>query len=177
MPLDIQNILQAILAEYALPWDGDHGVAHWARVYENGHCLAGETGANLQVVSLFAVFHDSRRHNEGTDPEHGQRGADFAKRLRGDKFQIDDAAFELLYRACAGHTHEHTHADATIQTCWDADRLDLGRVGITPCPDKLCSTVARQKRMIEWADERARCDRIPAFVRDKWNIDLGRLER
>jgi uncharacterized protein len=24
------------------------------------------------------------------------------------------------------------HQDATIQSCWDADRLDLGRVGIEP---------------------------------------------
>jgi uncharacterized protein len=24
------------------------------------------------------------------------------------------------------------HTQATIQTCWDADRLDLGRVGIKP---------------------------------------------
>jgi uncharacterized protein len=25
----------------------------------------------------------------------------------------------------------------TVQTCWDADRLDLGRVGIKPDPKRL----------------------------------------
>jgi uncharacterized protein len=33
MTPDIPLILPAILEEYALPWDGDHGVAHRARVY------------------------------------------------------------------------------------------------------------------------------------------------
>jgi hypothetical protein len=29
------------------------------------------------------------------------------------------------------------HPDVTIQTCWDADRLDLGRVGIRPDPARM----------------------------------------
>lgn len=28
--MDLQPIIQAILAEYTLPWTGYHGVAHWA---------------------------------------------------------------------------------------------------------------------------------------------------
>jgi uncharacterized protein len=31
---NIPLILHAVLEEYALPWGGDHGVAHWARVFE-----------------------------------------------------------------------------------------------------------------------------------------------
>ena len=124
-----------ILEGYALPWGGDHGVAHWARVLENGLRLAEETGADLGVVRLFAVLHDSRRVNEVTDPDHGPRAAEFALSLRGHLFDLPDHEFRLLHRACAGHTHERTHPDVTIQTCWDADRLDLGRVGITPAPE------------------------------------------
>jgi hypothetical protein len=30
------------------------------------------------------------------------------------------------------HSNGAVDADPTIQTCWDADRLDLGRVGIKP---------------------------------------------
>ncbi len=69
--MSLKPILQVILEDYALPIAGDHGVAHWARVLENGLRLAEETGANVEVVSLFAVLHDSRRINEMTDPEHG----------------------------------------------------------------------------------------------------------
>jgi hypothetical protein len=48
--MDLKPILKAILDEYVLPWDGDHGVAHWARVLENGRRLAEQTSANVEIV-------------------------------------------------------------------------------------------------------------------------------
>lgn len=172
MSLDLKPILQAVLEDYALPLAGDHGVAHWARVLENGRRLAEVTGANLEVVSLFAIFHDSRRINEVTDPKHGQRAAEFAQKLRGNLFEREDHEFRLLYRACEGHTHERTHPDVTIQTCWDSDRLDLGRVGIVPHPSRLCTEFARQSETIQWADGRASFGVVPTFVLEEWGIDL-----
>ncbi len=64
--MNLKLIIHEILEDYALPIHGDHGVSHWARVLENGLKLAEATGANVSVVSLFAVFHDSRRINECT---------------------------------------------------------------------------------------------------------------
>lgn len=165
-------ILHAILDDYELPWDGEHGIAHWARVLENGLRLAAETGANVEVVRLFALMHDSRRVNEGTDPDHGPRAAEFARLLRGRLIDLPDPEFQLLHRACAGHTHERTHPDITIQTCWDADRLDLGRVGITPHPRLLCTEVARRPETIRWAHGRAAMRFVPALVRDEWGLPL-----
>jgi uncharacterized protein len=43
----------------------------------------------------------------------------------------------------------------TVLTCWDADRLDLGRVGIKPNPHRLCTAAARDPMMIEWAYKRS----------------------
>jgi uncharacterized protein len=169
---NLSLILSAVLVEYELPWDGDHGIAHWARVLENGRKLASETGAIIEVVELFAVLHDSRRRNESSDPDHGPRAAAFARRLRGPQLDLPDHEFELLHRACAGHTHERTHPDITIQTCWDADRLDLGRVGITPHPARLCTGPARRSEMIRWADGRASLGFIPELVKESWGIDL-----
>ena len=131
-----------------------------------------ETGANVEVVSLFAVLHDSRRINEVTDPEHGPRAAEFAVELRGSVFDLDDHEFRLLYRACEGHTHERNHHDVTIQTCWDSDRLDLGRVGIMPHPSRLCTEFAKRPDTIKWADGRASFGVVPTFVLDEWGIDL-----
>lgn len=168
MPLNVPLIVHAILDEYSLPRDGDHGVAHWARVLENGIRLAKETGANVEVVTLFAVFHDSKRVNEITDPGHGQRGADFATELRGRVFDLLDDEFNLLYHACAEHTGGKTHGDITVQTCWDADRLDLGRVGILPHLSKLCTDAAKTPEMIKWADGRASFGVVPEFVMDEW---------
>ena len=173
MTPNIPLVLQAVLEEYALPWDGDHGVAHWARVLENGLRLAEETGSDVEVVRLFAVLHDSRRVSEATDPDHGPRAAEFARSLRGQFFDLPDPEFRLLHRACAGHTHERTHPDVTIRTCWDADRLDLGRVGIMPHPSRLCTEAARRPEMIRWADGRASLGVVPDFVKSQWEIDLG----
>ena len=89
MKLNIPLVLKPVLEDYALPLNGDHGVSHWARVLENGLRLAEDTGANVKVISLFAVIHNSRRQNEGTDPEHGPRAAEFAVELRGSVFDLD----------------------------------------------------------------------------------------
>ena len=174
MPLNLPRIVNAILEEYALSPDGDHGVAHWARVLENGLRLANVTGADIEVVQLFAVFHDYKRVKETSHPDHGRFGAEFAAELRGQVFDLPDQGFELLYRACSGHTHERTHPDITVQTCWDADRLDLGRVGVTPHPSRLCTDAARDPAMIKWSDGRASFGVVLDFVTDEWRIDLGK---
>src|SRR5262249_25634018 len=137
--MNMQALVHAILGGYCLPVDGIHGVYHWARVLENGLQLATVTKAKTEIVTLFALFHDSRRVNEDDDPGHGRRGAELAAVMRGTLFQLSDENFELLATACAYHTDGLIDGDITVQTCWDADRLDLARVGITPEPAYLCT--------------------------------------
>ena len=169
------ELIQAIREQYTLPWRGTHGVTHWARVREAGLCLAARTGANPVVVELFAVLHDARRRNEGVDPGHGGRGADFAATLRGTLIHLSDAEFALLHTACADHTRGLLEADITIQTCWDADRLDLGRVGTTPDPARLCTAAARDADMIRWAERCSGGGDVPPVVDQDW--DAGRRTR
>ncbi len=111
---------------------GIHGPGHWARVERNGLLIIAENGGDPDILRLFALFHDSRRINDHIDPGHGARGARFAESLRGELSSISDEGFDLLCEACEGHTDVIHHADPTIQACWDADRLDLPRVGISP---------------------------------------------
>jgi uncharacterized protein len=151
----IIKLVQAIREQYVLDWNGIHGVAHWARVWENGMRLAEETEANREVVGYFALFHDARRFNDGRDRGHGRRGAGLAAQWRGDLFELGDAELALLCEACAHHTAGMTEGDMTVQTCWDADRLDLGRVGITPVAHRLCTQPAKRADTIAWANERA----------------------
>ena len=165
------GLIKSILSSYPLPVSGVHGPCHWARVLENGTHLAALTGADLEVVQLFAVLHDSRRTTEGEDYEHGPDAADFAKSLRGIHIHLDDRRFALLSEACANHTNGETEADITIQTCWDADRLDLGRVWIIPEPKKLCTEPARGPKLIDWATKRAKSDFRPAIL-DDWLEDF-----
>ncbi|MDD5370967.1 MAG: hypothetical protein PHQ40_17950 [Anaerolineaceae bacterium] len=166
------ELIQAILEQYPLqPW-GVHGLSHWARVLENGRRLASLTRVDVAVVELFSVFHDACRENEGVDFVHGRHGALLAKRWRGKYFDLSDAAMEQLVQACAGHTNGHTRADVSVQTCWDSDRLDLGRVGIIPSSRRLCTPAARVPEMIAWAHQRARMLYIPALIKGEWGIDL-----
>jgi uncharacterized protein len=153
-----QSVLSSVLikhvaAECPIDIHGAHGVPHWMRVRANGLRLAIETGANRAVVELFALFHDSKRFNEGRDPEHGKRGAENAELYWAQgAFDVTDEEFEQLHKACCGHTYEDVEDPCiTVHTCWDADRLDLGRVGIRPDPDRLCTEAARQPEAIETA--------------------------
>jgi uncharacterized protein len=174
MALNLRLILHRVLEDYTLSWTGCHGIPHWARVLENGMRLAEESGAVVEVVQLFAILHDCRRVNEHHDPEHGPRAAELALALRGEAFEMADEKLSLLYCACADHTDERTHPDITIQTCWDADRLDLGRVGIMPDPWYLSTEIARRPETILWADGRASSGHIPPIVKREWGIDLER---
>jgi uncharacterized protein len=170
MPIITPDLIRAIRSEYALSWRGVHGVAHWARVLENGLRLASSTGANLEVVQLFAVFHDARRFSDYFDPDHGRRGADFAETLRGRLFELPDDDFARLYVACSDHADGLTEGEITVQTCWDADRLDLGRVGTWPDTDLLCTDAAKHGEMIAWADERSTRGHVPEFVDREWDV-------
>lgn len=165
-------LIRLILAQYSLPLHGLHGVSHWARVLEIGQRLAECTGANLAVVRLFAVFHDSRRINEGDDPGHGKRGAELAASLRGHLAGLSDAEFELLQYACCRHTDGLTDADVTVQTCWDADRLDLPRAGIHPAAFRLCTRAARDVELLRWAELRSVARQTPAWVRRDWGVEV-----
>jgi uncharacterized protein len=120
-------------------------------------------------VVLFAVFHDSQRLNESVDPGHGRRGAGLAGSLRGEAFHLSDHDFALLETACAYHTDCLTNGDITVQTCWDADGLDLGRVGIVPDPRYLCTPAAKESEFLSLAYERSCLQYEPEICKD-WDI-------
>ena len=91
-----RSLLEHLRGQLAVDWWGHHGIAHWARVRANGLMLARDTGANRHVVELCAFFHDARRINEYDDEDHGARGGELAKRLRGRYFDATDDEMDLL---------------------------------------------------------------------------------
>ena len=162
-----QNTAHFLLGEWSL-----HGPNHWRNVELNGLQLCQLNGADETVVRLFAVFHDVERHNEGHDPDHGRRAADLIETLHGDAFQISPEKLQLLLNACRFHNDGKTTSDITIGTCWDADRLDLGRVGITPHPSRLCTEAAKNPAMLKWADGRGCFQVVPELVKREWGVEM-----
>ena len=113
-----------------------HGLDHWFRVWKNAEMLTGrEKSASLEVVALYALFHDSMRQNEGSDPDHGRRGYKLWERFHrttGIGEFLSNEQSEMLFDACVEHSNGYTSMEPTIAVCWDADRLDLHRKGIWP---------------------------------------------
>jgi uncharacterized protein len=153
------DLVRQLRSEFPLEWRGIHGAMHWARVRVNGLLLAEVTGANPKVVKLFAFLHDARREHDGADRRHGERAARLARELNGRLFSLAAAELDLLEWACRDHSAGILDAETTVQTCWDADRLDLGRVGIRPDPERLCTERARERSVIDAAFRRSRASR------------------
>ena len=122
-----------------------HGELHWRTVGANGLWLAGSVDdVDIQVVVLFALLHDTMRQNDGHDPEHGRRAAAFADELHMEgMLGIAPSQLDVVMHACAEHADGTVSTDPTIGSCWDADRLDLPRVGVTPRPELFSTETAR----------------------------------
>jgi uncharacterized protein len=151
---DFQHEVRAAKQRFVLDLHAIHGVPHWQRVRENGLRIAKRSGANRLIVELFASLHDCCREDDRRDPGHGERAADFAASLRGALIHLSEEDFALLHEAIRDHQLGLTKGDITVLTCWDADRLDLGRVRRRPHPSYLCTEYARKRDTIEWAYKR-----------------------
>ncbi len=154
-PLITQEFLDFLRMHYPLPWEGLHGFQHWVRVRENGLRLAQLNGANQKVIEYFAFTHDIQRQSEGSDYGHGARACDFIRTHLLNRLDLTTKEINQLCEATSGHTNGKCHADITISTCWDSDRLDLMRAGIRPNPKYLCTPQGRDPQIIEWAIQRS----------------------
>ena len=147
------DLIQMITGEFRLDPESIHGMPHWRRVEELGLMLAEKTGADKNVISLFAYLHDSKRENESVDMNHGARACDFVEELhKTHKVDLSEKQLEQLLYACCYHSDPNAKSDdITVMTCWDADRLDLWRIGAIPNPALLCTDAARDPAMIEYS--------------------------
>ena len=120
--------------------------------------IARVNGADIEVVEHFALINDVMRIGESLDRSHGLRAAKFAAELWGKWIDLTEAQLELLKEACKKHSNGQITSNMTIQTCWDADRLDLGRLGIRPNPKLLGTAAAKNADFISEAYFRSKQD-------------------
>ena len=153
--MDVKNYMDERIKrvrEYVManPREGGcHGIEHWDRVYANGQLLITQK-VNPLVVGLFAYLHDFCREDDGDDWEHGPRAAAFIDTVRNTLLMdVSDEEIHLLKEACRLHTVVDRTGNPTVDACFDADRLDLGRVGIIPDPARMATEKGKEiaKRM------------------------------
>ena len=168
------DLVQLARDQFILDPKGHHGLPHWTRVGHHAVELAQELGLDPTVPALFALFHDSCRENEHDDDEHGMRASDFVGRLirRGKFDHLSSEQKDHLRRACAEHSLGLTHGPLVVQVCFDADRLDLGRVGIRPDCRLLCTDAAqdpaRLRRAERWSEGYTRGGVATPALKRKW---------
>jgi uncharacterized protein len=138
-------------SEFGLRNGSIHGPGHWRTVEAHGIWLAQRTNADLRVVRAFAMLHDCCRVDDGCDPGHGDRAAHFVAAARHPQLaDFSECDIGLLCLAIRHHTDGETSSDTTIGTCWDADRLDLTRCGITLDADYFSTRVAKEAVLEGW---------------------------
>jgi len=82
--------------------------------------------------------------NDFEDLEHGKRGALLAEEFySAGRLPITEEQLQLLMFSCSHHTDTIHHHDITVRCCWDADRLDLTRIGVLPDPEMLNTLSAK----------------------------------
>ena len=146
---EYRTLIDMVLTRSTGSGSRTHGVRHWRAVAQVGLGLTEQTeGCDPLVVVLFGLFHDSMRWNDGDDPEHGARAAVLAHSLCSN---LDSAALDVLCVACDKHTDGLITDHPTIGACWDADRLNLWRVGIRPDPACLSTAAAREPERLPWS--------------------------
>jgi uncharacterized protein len=111
-----------------------HGVEHWRQVSNNAVTLANIYEQSDKLVALlFAALHDCCRENDGEDPQHGERAADWVKQEIAPMLReggLTDLQLDELDTAIREHNKGKCALNTTVAICWDADRLDLDRPGV-----------------------------------------------
>ena len=124
--------------------EGIHGTEHWQRVLANGLFIALVTPeADPFVIAAFAALHDAYRLEDGNDPEHGSRAAQHARSFGNlGTLSLSLEQLDTLCVALEEHDRGGVTEHPTIGACWDADRLDLPRVGVEVDPSFLSMPAA-----------------------------------
>lgn len=146
-----------------------HGETHWRGVLAAAVRLV-ERGsqADPAILLAFCLLHDSRRSSEGYDPKHGERAAQLADLMHDHEIlTFTDEQRATLRAALVDHDRGKTSTDPTIGACWDADRLTLGRVGITINPAMLSTAQGRALA--------AEPGSVPAGEACDWDWALSRM--
>jgi len=130
------SAVEFAVGESLFPESIYHGEKHWQAVASQGlkiaeMCNLGQRGK--AAAALFGLFHDSRRVNDGWDPDHGCMASDaFWTWEEATSHGLPEVLVDDIRQSLVFHDDGRTTKNLIIGLGWDADRSTLDRVGITP---------------------------------------------
>lgn len=135
-----------------IPIDSIHGYNHWKNVERIGHYIADRNGADKKVISNFAFLHDIGRTVEYAELGHGEKSAEIIKEVfKKEYLELNDKQYAKLLEAVSQHDKSDAKSDdITVETCWDADRLDLPRVYKFPDKKMLYTEVGKSQETFDY---------------------------
>lgn len=142
-------LVQAVCNQHKLDLNHTgHGLDHWCRVIDNGLRLSAITpNVDRDVIIAFGFLHDSGRTHDEHCEVHGKVAGVYVMRELDVLIPLTNEQKLMVSIACINHTSaqpgEFPLYDETLLTCFDADRLDLWRVGILPCNKYLFTDAAK----------------------------------
>lgn len=149
---DFHALLDHVLTRATNAGSEVHGERHWLETAWIALQLSREVpDADAVVALLFAVLHDSQRHDDGHDPLHGHRAARLFEKLPPALLSLSPEQRAHVRVACEAHADGKTTANRTLGVCWDADRLGLWRIGVRPDPQGLSLPISGRTETIDAA--------------------------
>ncbi len=135
-----------------------HGMPHLRQVALTAGRLAVLVGCDVESAVVAGFLHDCARVHDGGGNRHAHDSAVLARRLLKTFYPHLDAP--RLCEAIARHADGRTTDDPLAACLWDADRLDLCRLGIEADPRLLSTRAARRVAAIR---RRRREDLHPGY--------------
>ena len=124
-----------------------HGMGHLRRVSSTAGRMAAILDEDIESAVVGGFLHDCARTDDGGGTSHAHSSAQLAKDIMITCYPHLDIA--RLCRGIAQHADGMITDDPLIGCVWDADRLDLSRLGIEVDLDLLSTFVARRLVMLQ----------------------------
>lgn len=173
--IDLDLVLPLAKVKFELDFKGVHGIEHWLNVTKMAQTIVAVTGGDYVVATLFGIFHDCCRISDYEDVDHGLRAAEYVKTLNLD---ITPDQNNSLIFAIRNHNLNVISNDPTVGACWDADRLELSRIGIYPQSKQLSTLTGihilndmKQRRQSDFLTEMAQ---EPETVKTEKSKEISR---
>ncbi len=119
-----------------------HGISHLRRVAILSGRLANAVGEDVESAVVMGFLHDCARRNDKNDIDHARDSEVLARGLIERFYSHLDV--DRICEAIAGHADGEVTSDPFTGCLWDADRMELKRIGRTIDLDLLSTKVAKR---------------------------------